>query len=722
MQTSLMDLNLQYLAAEVKALDARLREMLRAGLKPGQDQSDPFQGLYISSSEARRYAAPAGAVYESAPHTPTPNTDLIQLLAEAQTEKEAIAATAALQKQPLRLQRLKARFGLSEFEYQAFLICLLPALDLTYERIYGFLQNDVTRKQAGADLILRLLASGESPIARLSLLNSFGAASPLIAYRLLRPKNTPDHWLEPRLDQLFEVPPAVVAWLTGDFFPENHWLALRRSDVLWQDVEAAPFAKSFELNWQHILDYQPILAFYGPDEDRRLQAARKTALVYGMPLLEVNLAEACAQDPFSLSMLRLLVRDACLHGAVTYIDGWERAFDKDGNVPEALITEMEKFGGLFILGSMEAWRIAIKSQRPIFQTAFQLPSNLERVNLWLRALGPDTHLSADAIGNVAAQFSLASGQIEHAAFAALSKSLQAGQIVSEEDLFQAARQQSSHHLGQLAQKVEARYHWSDIILPLEEMSQLHSLVAMASNRALVLEQWGLGKKLTSSSGVNALFTGDPGTGKTLAAQVVAAELHLDLYRIDLSTVVSKYIGETEKNLEKIFHEAQHSNAILFFDEADAIFGKRSEVKDAHDRYANIEVGYLLQRMEGYDGITILATNLRANIDEAFTRRMQFIIHFPFPEESQRLAIWKVLLPPGLPRAADIDWEFLARKYAIAGGSIRNVLVTAAFLAAQEKQVMAMPHLLQAARREMQKIGRLIKEEDYQYPHSASLGG
>jgi SpoVK/Ycf46/Vps4 family AAA+-type ATPase len=228
----------------------------------------------------------------------------------------------------------------------------------------------------------------------------------------------------------------------------------------------------------------------------------------------------------------------------------------------------------------------------------------------------------------------------------------------------------------------------------------------------VLETWGLGLKLTAGKGISALFTGPPGTGKTLAAQIMANELGIDLYRIDLSTVVSKYIGETEKNLERIFSEAQASNAILFFDEADAIFGKRSEVKDAHDRYANIEVGYLLQRMEAYDGIAILATNLRANLDEAFTRRLQFIIHFPFPEEAYRRQIWEVLTPPDLPGAEGLDYSLMAKRFKLTGGSIRNIIASAAFLAANDGGRVTMAHLMHGTRREFQKMGKLLQEQDF----------
>jgi SpoVK/Ycf46/Vps4 family AAA+-type ATPase len=193
----------------------------------------------------------------------------------------------------------------------------------------------------------------------------------------------------------------------------------------------------------------------------------------------------------------------------------------------------------------------------------------------------------------------------------------------------------------------------------------------------------------------------------MAAEVIAAELGLDLYKIDLSSVVSKYIGETEKNLERIFNEAESSNAILFFDEADALFGKRSEVRDAHDRYANIEISYLLQRMEAYDGVTILATNLGANLDEAFTRRLQFAIDFPFPDEADRLRIWQTLFPADVPTRSELDLALLARRFELAGGNIRNILVSAAYLAAADGGSMTMEHLLHGTRRELQKMGRLL---------------
>ena len=287
---------------------------------------------------------------------------------------------------------------------------------------------------------------------------------------------------------------------------------------------------------------------------------------------------------------------------------------------------------------------------------------------------------------------------------------QNGNLINNKHLFAAARAHSNPRLASLARKITPRHTWEDLILPQDQLSLLRELRNTVRRRPIVLNDWGLGQRLTASAGITVLFSGPPGTGKTMAAEVLAGELGLDLYKINLSSVVSKYIGETEKNLEKIFNEAESSNAIIFFDEADAIFGKRSEVKDAHDRYANIEVSYLLQRMEDYDGVTILATNLRANLDDAFMRRLQFALDFPFPEIPDRLRIWEALFPESLPRDPNLDFKRMAENFRLAGGNIRNIIVSAAYLAATDGNVVKMEHLLHGARRELQKMGRLVDEE------------
>ncbi|MFD0744915.1 ATP-binding protein [Phytohabitans flavus] len=273
----------------------------------------------------------------------------------------------------------------------------------------------------------------------------------------------------------------------------------------------------------------------------------------------------------------------------------------------------------------------------------------------------------------------------------------------------AVRRLAGGHLDGVAVRVRPRRGWDDLILPAEEAAQLRELAARHRGRETVYGQWQFSP--LPSAGVVALFAGPSGTGKTLAAEVVAGDLGLDLYKVDLSAVVSKYIGETEKNLERIFGAAAAGDLVLFFDEADALFGKRSEVSDAHDRYANIEVAYLLQRLETYEGLVVLATNLQRNIDPAFLRRISVAVDFTAPEENERRAIWARAFPPSAP-ASDLDLDFLARQFKITGGVISNAALGAAFLAAAEDSPITMRHAVLSVKREFQKLGRLRTEKEF----------
>jgi SpoVK/Ycf46/Vps4 family AAA+-type ATPase len=265
----------------------------------------------------------------------------------------------------------------------------------------------------------------------------------------------------------------------------------------------------------------------------------------------------------------------------------------------------------------------------------------------------------------------------------------------------ASRSQARPRLDDLAQRIEPAATWDDLVLPPPILAQLHEIEHHVAHRATVYERWRFAERVTRGLGISALFAGPSGTGKTMAAEVLANSLQLDLYRIDLSSVVSKYIGETEKNLRRVFDAAEQGGAILFFDEADALFGKRSEVKDSHDRYANIEINYLLQRMEQYRGLAILATNMKGNLDSAFLRRIRFVVNFPFPDTAQRLEIWKRIFPaPSRPHQLDL---VVLAQLNVSGGSIRNIALNAAFLAAAANQRIRMSHVLQAARSEFAKL-------------------
>jgi SpoVK/Ycf46/Vps4 family AAA+-type ATPase len=270
-------------------------------------------------------------------------------------------------------------------------------------------------------------------------------------------------------------------------------------------------------------------------------------------------------------------------------------------------------------------------------------------------------------------------------------------------LWEACRTQARPRLEELAQRIETSAGWDDLVLPETHRALLRDVAAQVRARPTVYGRWGFGGHGARGLGITALFAGESGTGKTLAAEVVARELRLDLFRIDLSGVVSKYIGETEKNLRRVFDAAEEAGAVLLFDEADALFGKRSEVKDSHDRHANIEVAYLLQRMEAYPGLAVLTTNLRDALDTAFLRRIRFIIQFPFPDAAQRELIWRRVFPPGVPTKG-LLWGELARLN-VAGGNIRNIALNAAFFAAEEGKAVRMTHLLRAARAEYDKLQR-----------------
>jgi len=639
--------------------------------------------------------------------------DLAAAEASAVHRAKLVAAEARRQGEPSRLEQLAAAFDLDQFEADVFLVCLAPALDLRYERVYAYLQDDVTRKRPSINLVLDVL--GETGPRRLLRLSHFADAAPLFRHRLLERSGGGDGGasLPLLLSQTLTPDPSVVGWLLGDYLPRSE---LGGYATLQPPGAACPAADELLAAdaWARLqpLSQEAVFIFYGADSTSQQAAGRLCAAHTGCALLAVDLEGVIKGGVPSRTAVTLALRDARLVGAIPYLFNWDACLADGTPAAGRLLAEICGYPGLAIIAGQAGWQATgVERQRPLVWLEFPIPAYHRRYALWehfLQEMGLNGAVDLDAL---ASQFALPSGQIRDAVASARDSAAQQGRPLQDQDVLAAARAHSNPRLASLARKIVPRYTWSDIVLPDDQRAILNEIITTVRERALVLDEWGLGQKLASSAGVTVLFAGPPGTGKTMAAEIIAAELGLDLYKIDLSTVVSKYIGETEKNLERIFSEAQSSNAILFFDEADAIFGKRSEVKDAHDRYANIEISYLLQRMEAYDGVTILATNLRANLDEAFTRRLQFAVDFPFPEEADRLRIWQTLFPPKVPRAADLNFGWLARRFKLSGGSIRNIIVGAAYLGAADGGAVSMKHLLHCTRRELQKMGRLINEAD-----------
>ena len=613
----------------------------------------------------------------------------------------------------LRLHYLVQAFGLDQLDVDALLIALAPSLDLRYEQIYSYLQNDISKKRPSVGLILGLLC--RPGVERLQGMTRFDHDSPLIRHGLLEMVHEPGTAPVSLLAQKAVVHRTVVSWLLGKYEPDDGISPFIHLEFLEANEERTVIAGPILSFLQQAATVShPILLFHGPDQIAQEAAAQTLAGNLAHPLLTVDFSALLGKGMEALGVLRMVLRDARLYDAVVHLRGWD-ACVSDDSAPPYLLRELYDYPNVVILEARQFWQPqGLARSRTVLSHEFGLPDYTQRKTLWnyyLRAQGA-AHLDLDPI-LVAGQFALTTGQIRDAVAASLDQAIHRGEAVQQQDLFVGARSLTSARLAGMARKIVPRYEWEDIILPQDQLDILLELVSTVRLRSKVLEEWGLGKKLASSAAVTVLFAGPPGTGKTMSAEVLAKDLGLDLYKIDLASLVSKYIGETEKNLEQVFVEAQSSNAILFFDEADAIFGKRSGVKDARDRYANLEISYLLQRMEMYDGVTILATNLRSNIDEAFIRRLQFAIDIPFPDEKDRLRIWEALFPKSVPRADDVDLGEIARRFKLAGGNIRNILMSAAYLAADDGDVIRMQHVLHGTRRELQKMGRLIPLEQMQ---------
>jgi SpoVK/Ycf46/Vps4 family AAA+-type ATPase len=440
----------------------------------------------------------------------------------------------------------------------------------------------------------------------------------------------------------------------------------------------------------------------------------------GVPLLSIDMNRMLAADiPLELSV-PLIFREGRLQSAALYFDDYDLLLNDEKGLKSGDISlnhELENYPQWIFLTGEKHWQPrGFLHNKQFIRIELPVPSHLERRQLWNKHWNGQSHIATEVdFSDLASKFRLSGSQIGDAVTLARSSALWRDPdngAVTIQDLYSACRQQSGHRLNALAQKIYPRYNWNDIILPRDQMEQLGEICSYVKHYHTVYGNWGFGRKLSLGKGLNVLFAGLSGTGKTMAAEIMANKLGLDLYKIDLSAIVSKYIGETEKNLDRIFREGQTSNAILFFDEADALFGKRSEVRDSHDRYANIEVAYLLQKMETYEGMVILATNLRKNMDEAFARRMHFALEFPIPEEPDRYRIWQGMFPREAPIAKDTDISFLARQFKITGGNIKNIALGAAFLAAQDGGYITMENLIRATKREYQKMGKLCTEGDF----------
>ncbi len=713
----------QHILAELERIDVLIRAQV-ARARQIQQVDGEFQGLYIPETEIDLLLeTSAGLPRWAAAPTPLSHAGLRSALDRIAAE---IAERKVLSRQQcvtLRLDELAHLFKLDPFELDVVLICLAPEFDLRYERLYAYLQDDVTKKRPSTDLVLNLLSP--SLEAKMAARKYFAASSPLSAYRLLQIFDDPSHQHPPLLSKYLKVDDRIVGYLHGSDDPDSALKSIVRISLPRVESSDLVLAVDIKNRLMRMVKDQKTAArnlifyFQGAYGVGKRLTAEALCKELGLNFLTVKLDQMVGSEgPIFDTLLPVIYREARLQNAAVYWRGFDTLLADDQHaLLDRFLSELQTQETVIFLAGDTTWEPMDALYDSTFaRVMFPRQNYGERLELWKRFLSGAKPIEANAdFGAVANKFRFSGGQIRDAVATARNlarwRDPDNGQLTMD-DLYAACRLQSNRKLSTLAQKIKPHYGWDDIVLPNDRLQQLRELCNYVKHRARVYDEWGFSRKLSLGKGVNILCAGSSGTGKTMAAEIIANELALDLYKIDLSTVVSKYIGETEKNLSRIFTEAETSNAILFFDEADALFGKRSEIRDAHDRYANIEVSYLLQKMEEYEGVVILATNFRKNMDDAFVRRMHFTVEFPFPSKQHRLRIWEKIWPDETPRSAELDLRFMAHNFEITGGNIRNVALAASFLAADDGQRVTMAHLIHATRREYQKMGKVITAGDF----------
>ncbi|GAA6614772.1 ATP-binding protein [Scytonema sp. NUACC26] len=723
--------SLQHILAELERIDLLIQVQIKRS-RQIQSSNEAFQGLYISEEELEQLLAkPIGVPRWANATTPLSADEVQNIFAQLTVDIQERKTQSLQHGITLRLDKLAHDFALSAIDIDILLICLAPELDLRYESLYSYLHGDVTKKRPSVDLVLNLLCPTLE--AKLAARQRFTPSSPLLKYHLLNLLDDPSGQQPPLLSKYLKIDERIANYLlnideidTRLQIYTNYFVPQIALNDLFMPVEMKQRLKLLTQK-KEALTRGFIFYFQGTYGVGKQTTAEAVCHEFNMGLLVVDGDRILSglenrppnSEPTALeTTICLLCREARLQKAAIYWKGFDNLLEDDRKVwLESFMRQMEDVNLLIFLVGNVTWEPADVLQNiPFLRVEFPHPITAERLQMWKKCLKDDKSWGSQTeLKELASKFRFSGGQIEDAAKTARNlaqwrdpkdKQLTMG------DIYAACRLHSNPKLSKLATKINPHYKWNDIILPTDLLKQLREICNSVKYRSLIYDEWGFDRKLAMGKGLNVFFAGLPGTGKTMSADILAGELGLELYKIDLSTVVSKYIGDTEKNLSRIFTEAKTSNAILFFDEADALFGKRSEVRDSHDRYANIETSYLLQQMEEYDGVVILATNLRKNMDDAFIRRMHFSLEFPFPSKKERQRIWEQILPDATPKSPDIDLNFMASRFEIAGGNIRNIALAAAFLAADDGGAIAMNHLVSATRREYQKMGKIVSEGEF----------
>ena len=590
---------------------------------------------------------------------------------------------------PTALELIGNRFGLSPFERDILLLCAGMEFESDWAISCGKLQGSMETSYPTFSLALSVLSAvhwdaltPEAPLRRWQLIELRGGniltqKELVIDEQILHYLAGIQH-LDERLRGLVEPVDLDIS------LPESHQSIVSQLVNTWLENQDTTL---------------PVIHLCGKDA-----ASKKAIALSACQELQLNLyqisVEVLPTDTSQINLFKCLLEREWLLNQTVFLFNCDREMTVENNRQSSLNILIESLNCPLIISSSDRRR---QRERPLINYDISEPTTEEQKHFWQESLGTDAIHLGDRVDSLVSYFSLNVPTIKTVCrqLTVQPPSDRANQ------LWQMCRTHARPYLEELAQRIESNVGWQDLILPPTELDTLKEIAAHVRQRTKVYEQWGFGAKNSRGLGISALFAGASGTGKTLAAEVLGNELNLDVYRIDLSSVVSKYIGETEKNLRRIFDAAEGCGAILLFDEADALFGKRSEVKDSHDRYANMEVSYLLQRIESYRGLAILTTNLKNDLDQAFLRRIRFIVQFSFPDNSQRSEIWSRIFPSQTP-TEDLSFSKLA-KLNVSGGNIRNIAMNAAFIAADAQEAVQMKHILQAAKSEYTKLERPLTD-------------
>ena len=734
-----------HLADEIRALKLLIALRIQE-LKHNQEIShSDYRGMFLHDQEVKVFLgenSDASLTPEEASAVISVSRERYVQISRDLVEKVQRSLDAGVY---LSIPILMHRFGLHPMELKVLLLAVAIDLDQNFKRVFAYVQNNVYKENPSVELVTRLLAF--SPEERLLCRRLFSPDGNLRRHTLIEFRNA-QQMHNPLLSEEYGVPRSVTNFILGSVWMEDDTRYFAQISVPEKDDLEVYLPEGLNNKLEHVLELYPeleaerpiaigggstvrngaVFFFTGPRDSGQLNVANSIAFRLNKRMIEADIRKYCFYPERSSRHLRSLFRDARLFNAglhlksVDVLQAPENYFDRD----ELLGLIREHNGLLFISSEKPIDLDNDIPQKLGFKAHFDVPMTQVRDRIWQTLHDQNPALFAPDINLhfISRYHPIGVGSIHNAIRSAIDHVLTekgSGDALSTDDLQAGCRAQMNRRLAYLATYVKPTMSWEDLILPDETKSVLREIVAFGRLRQTAYTDWGFEKRLALGKGLGCLFSGPPGTGKTMAAGIIGRELDREIYKVNLATVVSKYIGETEKNLERVFNEARESNSILLFDEADSLFSKRtSDVKSSTDRYANLEVNYLLQKVEEFEGICILTTNLQAGIDKAFIRRLNFRVIFPFPEETYRAKLWENILPTSTPQDAHLDFRYLAHKFPkLSGGNIKNAVLRGAILALAEDSPVGTRHLDLAGTKECREIGALWKVnltlEDWIHP-------